>query len=73
MTSLDTHQVRQQPQSDEEDDLQYFDCLLEVAEETLLADGFVDAQDIAVQIEAIRHSVTEIREGQLTANSCHPQ
>jgi len=69
VASLKRHQNAEEALTDEDVDLQYFDCWLEAAEETLLAEGFVGISDIAVQIEAIRHSVAEIREGQFAANS----
>ncbi|MEB8387319.1 nitrile hydratase accessory protein [Rhodobacteraceae bacterium KMM 6894] len=42
----------------------YFDCWLEAAEDTLHAEGFVAQDDIARQIDAIRHSVDAIRAAQ---------
>lgn len=67
VASLKAHQKLDQPLTDEQVDLQYFDCWLEAAEQTLLFEGFVGASDIAMQIEVIRRTVAEIREGQLVA------
>ncbi|MDO6728236.1 nitrile hydratase accessory protein [Cognatishimia sp. 1_MG-2023] len=62
-TTLKTQQDKREPLTNEEIDLQYFDCWLEAAEATLLAEGFVGAKDIASQIDTIRQSVSEIRAG----------
>lgn len=60
---LKAQQDHKQPLTNEEIDLQYFDCWLDAAEATLLAERFIGAEDIATQIEAIRQSVSDIRGG----------
>lgn len=50
----------------EEVDLQYFDCWLLAAEETLREAGFVEESGVAEQIEAIRASVAHTRAQQLS-------
>lgn len=49
----------------EEIDLQYFDCWLEAAHETLVAEGIITDQDIAAQVERIHMTVEGIRVEQL--------
>ncbi len=49
----------------EEIDHHYFDCWLEAAQETLLAEGFIIDREIDEQIHHIHHDVEDIREGQL--------
>jgi nitrile hydratase accessory protein len=49
----------------EEIDLLYFDCWLEAAQETLVAEGFILGCEIDDQIHRIHHDVEDIREGQL--------
>ena len=50
----------------EEVDLQYFDCWLLAAEETLREAGFVEESGVAEQIETIRASVAQTRAEQLS-------
>lgn len=66
VTALKRHQRPDMSLSAEEINLQYFDCWLEAAEETLTAEGFVGPNDVVEQIERIRASVAKIREGQLS-------
>ncbi|USG60994.1 nitrile hydratase accessory protein [Sneathiella marina] len=68
------HGLAQQQNADlqlsmEEIDLQYFDCWLAAAEEILREDGFLEAHELRVQMDGIRSTVAEIREGQLDRNS----
>jgi nitrile hydratase accessory protein len=65
---LKEHQSADVKLTSEEVDLQYFDCWLRAAEETLATSGFVDEQEVAHQIEAITASIDEIRQSQIAHN-----
>ena len=64
---LKEQQSAQVPITAEEVDLQYFDCWLLAAEETLRDAGFVEENGVAQKIEAIRASVAQTRAEQLSA------
>lgn len=49
----------------EQIDLQYFDCWLEAAEQTLTSSGVLKSDDILAQLEVIKDTVQQIRESQL--------
>jgi len=65
VSELKAHQSPDAQLTLEEVDLQYFDCWLDAAEETLDDAGFLTGSDIAAQIETIRSVISEIRLGQL--------
>ncbi len=65
---LKEHQTPEGRLSAEEVDLQYFDCWLRAAEETLLETGFIEGSDITNQIEHIKSNVADIRVQQLGGN-----
>jgi nitrile hydratase accessory protein len=69
VAELNEHQSPDGNLTPEEVDLQYFDCWLEAAEETLLESGFLSDADIVAQIVAIRKTVNEIRNSQLRPSS----
>ncbi len=50
---------------------QYFDCWLIAAEETLLSEGFLSAQDVTDQIDEITVAVRAIRESQISDHAKH--
>ncbi|WP_287313624.1 nitrile hydratase accessory protein [Mesorhizobium sp.] len=64
------HIAANQPESaclsSEEIDLHYFDCWLEAAHETLVAEGFITDKDLDEQVERIHETVETIRTEQLT-------
>ncbi len=62
---LAEHQAVEASLSPEGIDLQYFDCWLHAAEDTLIDGGFLDEADISGQIEVIRATIKEIRDIQL--------
>lgn len=62
---LREHQSPEADLTPEEVDLQYFECWLHAAEDTLTDCGYLDEADIAEQIEAIRVTVRGIRDSQL--------
>jgi nitrile hydratase accessory protein len=45
--------------------LQYFDCWLAAAEQTMMAKGLIVPGDVSEQIERVRASVAEARQGQI--------
>ncbi len=67
VSALNQHQSADAQLTAEEVDLQYFECWLLAAEETLLETGFVEISDVARQIEAIRASVAQTRADQLSS------
>ncbi|WP_179954327.1 nitrile hydratase accessory protein [Denitrobaculum tricleocarpae] len=67
VSTLKQHQSADVQLTAEEIDLQYFECWLLAAEETLLEAGFVETSQVARQIEAIRTSVVQTRADQLTS------
>ncbi|MBT8154690.1 nitrile hydratase accessory protein [Epibacterium ulvae] len=69
VVELAKHQTSMAPQTDEEVDLQYFDCWLAAAEETLRAEELINAEDVIAQIKVIKQTVHEIRDSQLIARS----
>lgn len=66
VATLKQHQSADVELTAEEIDLQYFDCWLIAAEETLLEAGFVETSDVTRQIHEIRESVAETRTDQLS-------
>jgi nitrile hydratase accessory protein len=64
------HIAANQPESGclnaEEIDLHYFDCWLEAAHETLVAEGFITDKDVDEQVERIHETVEAVRTEQLT-------
>ncbi|CDX32197.1 exported hypothetical protein [Mesorhizobium plurifarium] len=58
-------------QTAEEIDLHYFDCWLEAAHETLVAEGFITDLDVTAQVERIHAAVETIRIEQLTHEDSH--
>lgn len=66
---LKAHQLPDARLTPEEVDLQYFDCWLDAAEETLHEAGFLEGNDISVQIDTIRGVINDIRESQLRPGS----
>jgi nitrile hydratase accessory protein len=65
VAELQEHQSPDGKMTPAEVDLQYFDCWLEAAEETLLESGFLSDADIVAHIGVIRKTVNEIRNSQL--------
>ena len=68
VVKLKEQQSAQVPLTAEEVELQYFDCWLLAAEETLREAGFVEESSVAEQIETIRASVAHTRAQQLSGN-----
>lgn len=66
VATLKQHQSADVQLTAEEIDLQYFDCWLLAAEETLLEAGFVETSDVTRQIHDIRESVAKTRADQLS-------
>lgn len=64
VSHLNERQSSRGAQSDQEIDQHYFDSWLAATEETLLAEGFIRSDEIALQEKHIRDAVAHIRNTQ---------